>query len=117
MIVASDGSTDGTVELRARRRGRGHRACGCWTSPRRGKVRAQDAAVDAATGEVLAFSDANALWEPDALRRLVRPFADQRVGYVCGQLSLPGAGRLQPGGRLLALRERGARAREPARRR
>jgi GT2 family glycosyltransferase len=55
--------------------------------PRGGKIRAQDAAVRTATTEIVAFSDANALWEPDALRELVKPFADPRVGYVCGQVA------------------------------
>ena len=54
--------------------------------PRGGKVRAQDAAVAASSGELLAFSDANAAWEPDALRALLAPFADPQVGYVCGQV-------------------------------
>ena len=36
--------------------------------------------------DVVAFSDANSSWEPDALRRLVRPFADPDVAYVCGQV-------------------------------
>ena len=57
-----------------------------------GKVRAQDAAVAVARGELLAFSDANARWEPDALRALVARFADRRVGYVCGQVRFTGAG-------------------------
>ena len=54
--------------------------------PRGGKIRAQDAAVRAARGELLAFSDANALWAPDALRALAAPFADPAVGYVCGRV-------------------------------
>ena len=37
-------------------------------------------------GELLAFSDANAAWEPDALRALLAPLADPAVGYVCGQV-------------------------------
>jgi cellulose synthase/poly-beta-1,6-N-acetylglucosamine synthase-like glycosyltransferase len=41
---------------------------------------------------VLAFSDANSTWEPQALRRLVARFADPQVGYVCGQLRLEGDG-------------------------
>ena len=36
---------------------------------------------------MIAFGDANALWEPDALRELVKPFADPAVGYVCGQVT------------------------------
>ena len=54
--------------------------------PRGGKVRTQDAAVARARGELLAFADANATWEPDALRRLVGAFGDPRVGYVCGDV-------------------------------
>jgi glycosyltransferase involved in cell wall biosynthesis len=87
VIVASDGSTDGTAEL-ARAAADGDPRVRVLDLDRRGKVRAQDAAVDAAAGvEVLAFSDANALWEPDALQALVRPFSDERVGYVCGRLA------------------------------
>ena len=39
-----------------------------------------------ARGEIVAFSDANAAWEPDAARELVGAFADPRVGYACGQV-------------------------------
>ena len=53
---------------------------------RGGKVRAQDAGVRAARGDLLAFSDANASWEPDALTRLAAAFADPAVGYACGQV-------------------------------
>ena len=42
-------------------------------------------------GEVVAFSDANATWAPDALRQLVANFADPDVAYVCGQLRLEAA--------------------------
>jgi cellulose synthase/poly-beta-1,6-N-acetylglucosamine synthase-like glycosyltransferase len=82
VIVAVDGASDATAE-RARAAG----ADVVLELPRGGKIRAQDAAVRAARGEVIAFGDANALWEPDALRRLVAPFADARVGYVCGQVT------------------------------
>jgi cellulose synthase/poly-beta-1,6-N-acetylglucosamine synthase-like glycosyltransferase len=40
--------------------------------------------------EVLAFSDANSYWRPDALRRLVDRFGDERVGYACGQVRFEG---------------------------
>jgi cellulose synthase/poly-beta-1,6-N-acetylglucosamine synthase-like glycosyltransferase len=83
LIVACDGSPDATAE-RARAAG----ADVVLELPRGGKIRAQDAAVRRARGELVAFSDANAFWEPDALRRLIAPFAtDRRVGYVCGQVS------------------------------
>jgi hypothetical protein len=81
VIVACDGSPDDTP-ARARAAG----ADVVLELPWGGKVRAQDAAVDRAGGELLAFSDANALWEPDALRALAAPFADERVGYACGQV-------------------------------
>ena len=83
VIVACDGSPDATPQ-RARAAG----ADVVLELARGGKIRAQDAAVAQARGEVVAFSDANTSWEPDALRRLVAPFADPRVGYVCGELRL-----------------------------
>lgn len=82
VIVSCDGSPDDTPQ-RARAAG----ADLVLEHPRGGKIRAQDLAVEQATGEIVAFSDANALWEPDALRRLVAPFADPQVGYVCGQVT------------------------------
>ena len=56
--------------------------------PRAGKVAAQDRAVRETSGEILAFSDANATWAPDTLAKLVRSFADPEVAYVCGRLNL-----------------------------
>jgi cellulose synthase/poly-beta-1,6-N-acetylglucosamine synthase-like glycosyltransferase len=87
LIVASDGSSDRTAEL-ARAAG----ADRVLNLPRGGKVAALDAAVREAEGQVLAFSDANALWRPDALRRLLGRLADDRVGYVCGQVRFLGGG-------------------------
>ena len=81
VIVACDGCTDATAE-RARAAG----ADLVLELPRGGKIRAQDAAVAAAAGTVLGFSDANAQWEPDAARALVSAFADPAVGYACGQV-------------------------------
>ncbi len=81
VIVACDGSPDATAQ-RARDAG----AEIVLELPRGGKIRAQDAGVRRARGSLVAFSDANAVWEPAALRALVRPFADPRVGYVCGDV-------------------------------
>jgi cellulose synthase/poly-beta-1,6-N-acetylglucosamine synthase-like glycosyltransferase len=83
LIVACDGSPDATA-LRAREAG----ADLVLELPRGGKIRAQDAAVERARGDIVAFSDANVTWQPDALIRLVAPFADSRVGYVCGEVQL-----------------------------
>ncbi len=81
VVVACDGCGDATA-LRAREAG----ADLVLELPRGGKIRAQDAAVAASRGEVVAFSDANSLWEPDALRALVGAFGEARVGYACGQV-------------------------------
>jgi len=90
IVVASDASSDRTnelVEAVATREPR-VRLLEC---PRGGKVAAQDRAVRQVTSEVVAFSDGNATWEPDALRRLVANFADPDVAFVCGQLRLQDA--------------------------
>jgi cellulose synthase/poly-beta-1,6-N-acetylglucosamine synthase-like glycosyltransferase len=81
LIVASDGSDDRTVEI-ARSAG----ADLVLDLPRAGKIATQNAAAERARGELLAFSDANAFWAPDALARLIAPFNDRDVGYVCGQV-------------------------------
>ena len=87
IIVTSDASNDGTDEIVERWASQGIELV---RAERGGKVNAQDTAVRAIGDwpDVIAFSDANCAWEPDALRRLVRPFADSRVAYVCGRLSL-----------------------------
>ena len=81
VIVASDGSSDATAE-RARAAGAGL----VLELQPGGKVAALNAAAEQAAGDVLAFSDANSVWARDALRRLVAPFADPGVGYVCGRV-------------------------------
>jgi cellulose synthase/poly-beta-1,6-N-acetylglucosamine synthase-like glycosyltransferase len=81
VIVTCDGCTDATAAC-AREAG----ADVVLELERGGKIRAQDAAVERARGEIVAFSDANALWKPDAARTLAGAFADPRVGYACGQV-------------------------------
>jgi glycosyltransferase involved in cell wall biosynthesis len=81
LIVACDGCSDATAQ-RAREAG----ADLVLELPRGGKIRAQDAAVERADGEIVAFSDANSYWEPDALRELLGAFGEERVGYACGQV-------------------------------
>jgi glycosyltransferase involved in cell wall biosynthesis len=81
LIVACDGCTDATAQ-RARDAG----ADLVLELPRAGKIRAQDTAVEQASGEIVAFSDANSQWQPDALAELVRAFDPDDVGYACGQV-------------------------------
>jgi len=85
LVVTSDASTDGTEEIAAAAGARVIR------NPRGGKVAAQDRAVRETDSEIVTFSDANAMWAPDALRKLVQPLADPEVAYVCGQLRLEAA--------------------------
>jgi cellulose synthase/poly-beta-1,6-N-acetylglucosamine synthase-like glycosyltransferase len=83
IVVTSDASTDRTEEIALRYPG-----VKVISNPRGGKVAAQDRAVRETDSEIVAFSDANATWSPDALRELVRAFADPDVAYVCGQLKI-----------------------------
>ena len=85
VVVVSDGSTDRTVEWAVKAG-----ADVVFEVPRGGKVAALNAAVERARGEVLAFSDANSIWQPNALMHLVTRLASPQVGYVCGQLRLEG---------------------------
>ena len=81
VIVASDGSTDGTDEVVRSRADSGVRLL---SLPRLGKIPTLNAAVAEASGEILVFSDANSMYERGAIRALVRPLADPRVGGVAG---------------------------------
>lgn len=90
IIVVSDGSTDGTDVivhsfvhkgvLLLRREGR------------EGKAAALNEAVRHATGEILVFSDANSLFDRNAIRFMVENFTDPEVGYVTGMLCYSGDG-------------------------
>lgn len=81
IIVPSDGSNDRTEAIV-----NGYAAHGVrfLALPRRGKIHAIKDAVAAASGELLVFSDANSMYERNALRMLARNFADAEVGGVCG---------------------------------
>lgn len=81
IIIASDGSDDGTNAVVQSYAEHGVQLL---SLPRLGKAAALNAAAKAAGGEILAFSDANSIFAADALRALVRPFADPQVGGVAG---------------------------------
>ena len=83
VIVVSDGSTDRTDEIV--RRHRDPRVRLVRQEPRAGKSAAINRGVAAASGEILVFTDANALFAAEALPRLAASFADPRVGLVSGQ--------------------------------
>jgi glycosyltransferase involved in cell wall biosynthesis len=87
VVVASDGSTDLTHGIVGEIAAESPRVR-LLQCPREGKVAAQHRSVRATSSDVLAFTDANSEWRPDALRALTRNLADPEVGYVCGQLRL-----------------------------
>ena len=84
VVIASDGSTDRTDEVIKNFEGSGIKLL---SLPRQGKASALNAAVSASNGEILVFSDANSIYKADALRALIRPFADPIVGGVAGNQS------------------------------
>jgi cellulose synthase/poly-beta-1,6-N-acetylglucosamine synthase-like glycosyltransferase len=83
IIVASDGSTDGTDNIVRQFAGRGVRLV--RVEGRVGKTETQNRAVREATGEIIVFSDATTFYEPSALRNMVRNYADPGVGAVSGR--------------------------------
>jgi len=83
IVVSSDASSDRTEEIALQ-----YPQVTVIANPRGGKVAAQDRAVRRSDDEIVAFSDANCTWSTDALRTLVRSFADPEVAYVCGQLRI-----------------------------
>ena len=83
IIVASDGSTDATDAIV---QSFADRNVVLRSFPRTGKTGCQNLVVRTAKGEVIVFSDANALYRPDAIRKLVRNFADPAIACVSGQL-------------------------------
>ncbi|MEM8984019.1 MAG: glycosyltransferase family 2 protein [Pseudomonadota bacterium] len=75
---ASDDGTDGIVEEIAE-------ATLLRMEERGGKTLGLNAAIEAASGEIVVFSDANAMYQQDAIRKLIRNFADENVGAVVGE--------------------------------
>ncbi|HDN78963.1 MAG: glycosyltransferase family 2 protein [Chloroflexi bacterium] len=95
IVVAADGSTDRTCEIV-----RQYTQYGVtlhWQPERRGKAAALNRVVPLTKGEIIVFSDANAMYDKEALRKLVRHFANPKIGCVAGakkisQKSVTGAG-------------------------
>jgi len=86
VIVVSDGSSDRTVEI-ARSLG-DSRVTVIQLPERHGKPAAVNHAVARAPGEVLCLCDANVMFQPDAVRRLVRRLEDPRVGAASADVCL-----------------------------
>jgi cellulose synthase/poly-beta-1,6-N-acetylglucosamine synthase-like glycosyltransferase len=86
ILVASDGSTDGTDEIVTRLAADDARVRLIRQEPRQGKTAALNKLIELATGEIVIFSDANSLYRTDTVRLLVENFADPSVGYVTGKM-------------------------------
>jgi cellulose synthase/poly-beta-1,6-N-acetylglucosamine synthase-like glycosyltransferase len=82
ILVISDASDDGTDEIVQRYSKQGVQLI--RQQPRMGKSTGLNMGVSHSSGQILVFSDANALYQPDALRQLVKHFSDPGVGYVVG---------------------------------
>lgn len=94
IVVASDGSSDGTDELVSRLAASHPGRLRLLSLPRGGKAVALNAAVTTAEGEILVFTDADGHLAHDAIRAIVRPFADPAVGGVAGdERYLPSSGQ------------------------
>jgi len=90
IIVASDGSSDRTVELA--RRFDDPRIL-VLDLPRQGKNSVLNAAVRHCTGDILVFTDADVHWLDGTLQALLAPFADPDVGGTVGNMIIPVAGK------------------------
>lgn len=88
IIVFSDASSDRTDEIVTAYEEQGVRLL--RVEGRKGKTYCQNEAVKIAKGEMIVFSDANSMYEPDAIQKLARHFADERVGCVSGELRYRG---------------------------
>jgi cellulose synthase/poly-beta-1,6-N-acetylglucosamine synthase-like glycosyltransferase len=105
IIVISDGSTDQTDEIVNslglslqmegidKQKERGQKVVASLApvkllrqEPRAGKTSALNMAVPHAKGNIIVFSDANSIYDEDALNYLVRNFNDPGVGYVTGKM-------------------------------
>lgn len=95
IVVISDASSDGTDAIVRGFAGRGVRLC--RQDERRGKTAGLNRFVPDLKGDVVVFSDANAMYERDAIRMLVRNLADPTVGCVTGEARYLGDSRTAAG--------------------
>ncbi len=87
IVVTSDASSDRTDEIVAEIAASEPRVS-LRRRERAGKLPGLNRTVAESDSEIVAFTDANTTWAPDALTTLVRNFADDDVAYVCGRLML-----------------------------
>jgi cellulose synthase/poly-beta-1,6-N-acetylglucosamine synthase-like glycosyltransferase len=86
VIVACNGSTDGTEDVARERSRADARVRVIVSGAADGKAGALNAALAEATADLIVFADARQTFAPDAIARLVEPFGDETVGAVTGRL-------------------------------
>lgn len=82
ILVAADGSSDRTPEIVRKFSDRGVELT--YTPQRDGKMAAINRAIPHSSGQIIVFSDANNMYDHDAIRKLVIPFSDPTVGATTG---------------------------------
>ena len=93
ILVGSDGSTDATAEVLLKDRSNVSNVRVAVYETNRGKTAVQNDLVGMAKGDILVFTDAASFLPSDALIKLVRNFADPRVGCVAGRMEFIGTDR------------------------
>ena len=86
IVVASDGSTDDTNKIVETFIPNGVRLIAL--TPNRGKVTALNQAMKDITSDIVVLSDANVMYQQDALKKIARHFADSSIGAVSGKVIL-----------------------------
>ncbi len=84
IVFVTDGSTDGFSDII----GRYPRIAHLHQNERRGKTAAMNRAMKSVDSQIVVFSDANAMLNREAIRKIVAGFRDARVGCVCGEKRL-----------------------------
>ena len=96
LFIGSDGSNDGTNEILKRYEGEKIKIS--LYEQRRGKTAVLNNLIPQTEGSIIIFSDADTFYQPDAVKKIVRHFADKNVGAVCGRLILSNPDEKNVGG-------------------
>lgn len=88
VLVAADACTDATVEIVKSFQANHSHISLYEVIDHKGKINALNEAFPLIDSDFVVFSDANSMYDPDAIRRLLEPMGDPTVGVVCGSLHL-----------------------------
>ena len=88
VLIGSDGSTDRTNELLLKMMNKYNWIKVFISEDRRGKTYVLNDLVDKANNDILVFTDANTIFEPDSVQKLIEGFIDNSIGGISGRLIL-----------------------------